>query len=54
VTIAVAFALWAAFSPTDSDERISFLAHHRFYHRSNGALGEGTQMLMKFLLLWQQ
>src|SRR6266851_7111262 len=51
--IAIAFAFGATLSPTDSDEGIEFLAHHQFQDRAHGALSQGSQMLMKFLLLWQ-
>jgi len=52
--VAVAFALGAAFSPRRSNERISLLTYHQFQDRPHGALSQGTQMLMKFLLLRQQ
>jgi hypothetical protein len=36
-TIAIAFALGAAFSPSHADERIELLAHHCLQHHTNGS-----------------
>ena len=50
-TVAIAFTFRVRFSPSGSNKRIQFLAHNYFYYRPNGTLSQGTQMLMKFLLL---
>jgi len=52
--VAIAFALGTALTPRSSNEGIELLAHYQFDHCAHGTLGQGTQMLMEFLLLGQR
>ena len=53
VAVAVPFALRATLSPGHSNELVEFFTHHGFYHDPNGALSQGTQVLMEFFW-WRQ
>jgi len=52
VAVAVPFALGATLSPGRSNELLELFTHHGFDHDAHGALGETTQVLMEFLLVW--
>jgi hypothetical protein len=53
VPIAISFTLGTALPPADSDERVEFLTHHVLQQDANGAAGQFTQMLPKFVLIGQ-
>jgi len=43
----------ARLSPGRSNELVELFSHHGFDHDPHGALGEGAQVLMEELLVWQ-
>jgi hypothetical protein len=52
VVVTVPFALGARLAPRRSNELVELFTHHGFDHDADGALGQRTQVLMEFLLIW--